>query len=320
MGVRRYHLRRCLVSRQTANNILAKYFVKGSLILYFYFNTPKRICFANAFGWLSVILSPQAKATRTAPAVPKSVSEFYGTYEGLKTRLDDYGTGVKRGFNKWGDFGYWKRERREYSGEESEANGNTLGGATVVNDRKVWVSLSGNGQRLGGTRLMQTGGGNRNNGSLFYEGEGWGIRTPQFTARIGVGAGAGFLNPAGSLQYFYRHVSFLGLKNNNFEIGNKMYSLTGNYIGKYERKIWEAGFILHSSHENEKFTDSDGYVTETDTRTTSLGIFEAQITTDLTSPFKTTTTTFSINFSYLMGAGLFAEFGAKLPVYQKTNW
>ncbi len=67
--------------------------------------------------------------------------DFYGTYEGLKMRQANYGiAGLSYGYNKFGEFGYWRRVQKDYTGEETAGYGNTLGGVTVVSG-KEWVSI-----------------------------------------------------------------------------------------------------------------------------------------------------------------------------------
>jgi RHS repeat-associated protein len=102
-----------------------------------------------------------------------SAFDFYGSYAGMKIRLGNYGTGAKYGYNKFGEFGYWRRVKKGYTGEETAGYGNTLGGVTVVSG-KEWVSLSMPGQGFRNpfdVGLMQTGGDNK------LEKVQWGLET-----------------------------------------------------------------------------------------------------------------------------------------------
>lgn len=104
-------------------------------------------------------------------------------------------------------------------------------------------------------------------------------------------------------------------------MGNKVFSLNGDYLGKYERGGWSAGLFFTTGHSFEKFISPDGNIIETDTRTFSIGNFEAEQTKDLSNPFGTTTTTYSYNIipPFISGIGLFAEFKLKIPFYQKKQ-
>jgi RHS repeat-associated protein len=102
--------------------------------------------------------------------------EFYSTYQGMKIRMMDFGTGKGHGFDKWGNFGHWVGIERVYDGNLAPANGNTFEEVHVINKSWVWVQDSGNKysryRGMGnGFSIMQTGQGSEaeeNNWGIGY--------------------------------------------------------------------------------------------------------------------------------------------------------
>ena len=74
--------------------------------------------------------------------------EFYGTYAGMKLRMQNHGMRAKYGYNEFGEFGFWRYEKQYYKGNDlAKADGTDFGemqslqGIGLVTDKKIWVPL-----------------------------------------------------------------------------------------------------------------------------------------------------------------------------------